>query len=427
MPLSTTSTTTGASCLARGRELLRRHQEVSVAGEADDVALGVDELRGDRGGEPVAHRAGERRELRPVAAEDVEAVRPDGEVAGAAREDRVGPEPRAERCHHPRHLDGAGERPRPRASPRYAACAASSSSRASARRAARARASASAKRGPDDDDPERRLVDPADLVRVGVDVDRAPARRRAGRSSRSRPSRCPRGARRRRAARRRRGGGRWSAGSAPSAEMPRVAGARRCRRSPGSARPPRRGCRSPRTTPRAPRPAAALHGWPPTIASGRSARCEQRPRRASRSALAGAACAGGVGRGVGHVGRLGEHVLGQREHDRARAARRRDPERARRQLGDALDLVDLRDPLRRAGRTCAGSRSPGTPRARRASRGIWPTRSTSGVPSWKAVWTPTDACVAPGPRVTRQIPGAPVSFPYASAIVAAPASCRHVT
>ena len=36
-------------------------------------------------------------------------------------------------------------------------------------------------------------------------------------------------------------------------------------------------------------------------------------------------------------------------------------------------------------------------------------------------------CVAPGPRVTRQIPGRPVSFPYASAMFAAPASCRQTT
>ena len=42
------------------------------------------------------------------------------------------------------------------------------------------------------------------------------------------------------------------------------------------------------------------------------------------------------------------------------------------------------------------------------------------------MWTPTAACVAPGPRVTRQIPGRPVSFPYASAAFAAPCSWRQV-
>ena len=43
-----------------------------------------------------------------------------------------------------------------------------------------------------------------------------------------------------------------------------------------------------------------------------------------------------------------------------------------------------------------------------------------------AVCTPIAPLVAPGPRVTMQIPGRPVSFPYASAMFAAPASCRHV-
>ena len=36
------------------------------------------------------------------------------------------------------------------------------------------------------------------------------------------------------------------------------------------------------------------------------------------------------------------------------------------------------------------------------------------------------ALVEPGPRVTKQIPGSPVIFPWASAIWAAPPSCRQV-
>ena len=57
----------------------------------------------------------------------------------------------------------------------------------------------------------------------------------------------------------------------------------------------------------------------------------------------------------------------------------------------------------------------------------WPTKSTIGVESCMAVWTPIEAFVAPGPRVTKQIPGRPVSFPYASAMKAAPPSCRQMT
>ena len=61
------------------------------------------------------------------------------------------------------------------------------------------------------------------------------------------------------------------------------------------------------------------------------------------------------------------------------------------------------------------------------SRPTWPTSRISGVESWNAVCTPTEACVAPGPRVTIAIPGRPVSFPYASAMFAAPASWRQIT
>ena len=40
-----------------------------------------------------------------------------------------------------------------------------------------------------------------------------------------------------------------------------------------------------------------------------------------------------------------------------------------------------------------------------------PTSRIIGVESWNAVCTPTAACVAPGPRVTMQMPGRPVSLP----------------
>ena len=41
----------------------------------------------------------------------------------------------------------------------------------------------------------------------------------------------------------------------------------------------------------------------------------------------------------------------------------------------------------------------------------WPTNRIMGVESWKAVCTPMLALVAPGPRVTKQMPGSPVSLP----------------
>ena len=40
----------------------------------------------------------------------------------------------------------------------------------------------------------------------------------------------------------------------------------------------------------------------------------------------------------------------------------------------------------------------------------------SGVESWNAVWMPIAALLAPGPRVTKQMPGRPLSLPWASAM-----------
>lgn len=70
--------------------------------------------------------------------------------------------------------------------------------------------------------------------------------------------------------------------------------------------------------------------------------------------------------------------------------------------------------------SCSASRS-------RVPRSICPTNRISGVESWNAVCTPTIACDAPGPRVTKHTPGRPVSLPCASAIWQAVASCRQVT
>src|SRR5580704_4436134 len=53
------------------------------------------------------------------------------------------------------------------------------------------------------------------------------------------------------------------------------------------------------------------------------------------------------------------------------------------------------------------------------SRAIWPTNRIIGVESWRATCSPAAALVAPGPRVTKQMPGAPVALPAASAIMAA--------
>ena len=58
-------------------------------------------------------------------------------------------------------------------------------------------------------------------------------------------------------------------------------------------------------------------------------------------------------------------------------------------------------------------------------RPIWPTNMIIGVESWRAMWMPAEALVAPGPRVTKQMPGRPVALPMASAAIAAVLSWRQ--
>ncbi len=55
---------------------------------------------------------------------------------------------------------------------------------------------------------------------------------------------------------------------------------------------------------------------------------------------------------------------------------------------------------------------------------IWPTKSSIGELSCIAVCTPIAALLAPGPRVTKAMPGLPVSLPQAAAMKPAPPSWR---
>ena len=58
------------------------------------------------------------------------------------------------------------------------------------------------------------------------------------------------------------------------------------------------------------------------------------------------------------------------------------------------------------------------------SRPAWPVIATSGARSRLASATPVARLVAPGPSVARQTPARPVRRPQASAMKAAPCSCR---
>src|SRR4029079_13635710 len=79
--------------------------------EADDHAIGMDELRGNRRREAVAHRARPRARLRSELRELGEAVRPDGEVAGAARLHRVARQSLPQELHDRAEVEVALHRP----------------------------------------------------------------------------------------------------------------------------------------------------------------------------------------------------------------------------------------------------------------------------------------------------------------------------
>ena len=95
--------------------------------------------------------------------------------------------------------------------------------------------------------------------------------------------------------------------------------------------------------------------------------------------------------------------------------------------GDVLGGSSVRRPTWRARRASRPGRSPGTPRGRGMARSTWPTSANIGVESWRAVWMPMARFAPPTARVPRQTAGRPVSWPWASAMNAAPPSWRVAT
>ena len=94
----------------RGLELAHRHRQAAVADDRDDLAVAVDERRGDRRGQPVAHRARCRAEERAGTPEPEAAGHPPAEVAGVDGHDGVVGEDPAERADDAAGMD-ARDRP----------------------------------------------------------------------------------------------------------------------------------------------------------------------------------------------------------------------------------------------------------------------------------------------------------------------------
>ena len=167
-----------------------------------------------------------------------------------------------------------------------------------------------------------------------------------------------------------------------------------CRTGPGCGTRRRPAARAPRRSARSAAQASRSQRLPPTSTSGRS------PRREPRAA---AATSRAVRRGrdrldarrVGARRARGQHVLGQRQHDRAGPAGHRDAIRVRDVLGDAFRRARSARPIWRCCRTSAGSRSPGTPRGRRSRRR--PGRRTRSSAS-----NPAPPCGCRWPRSTRR-------------------------
>src|SRR5205085_2381685 len=92
-----------------GCELLTVHQEVAVAGKANDSSARMHALRHHSRRQPVAHRAGGGRELRRKRTEAVETMDPAGEIAGAIADDGIGTKLLAQPAHYLAILEFAGQ------------------------------------------------------------------------------------------------------------------------------------------------------------------------------------------------------------------------------------------------------------------------------------------------------------------------------
>ena len=142
---------------------------------------------------------------------------------------------------------------------------------------------------------------------------------------------------------------------------------------------------------------------------------EQVEQRADRAGI------GGLGyrrdaRAVERLDLVAQHVFGDGEHDRARAAGGGDAIGPRDIFRESAAHRRSAPPIWRSGRRRRESRSPGNLRDPcRRGRGHRRTGSSGLNPERRHGPRPT-ALVAPGPRVTKATPGRPVILPSASAM-----------
>ena len=171
---------------------------------------------------------------------------------------------------------------------------------------------------------------------------------------------------------------------------------------------------------------AALQVPPPTITSGRVAATSNALSSASSSGEGAGLCGGGA---------TGASVTDTRA---ARTSSGRDtttgpgrPSRATRAASAAIELNSPGSSTSTdhfaSGPKNASKSTSWKARRPRCAVGTWPMNSNSAVPLMEALCTATEACVAPGPRVTKATPRSPRRRAWASAMIPAPDSWRHTT
>ena len=303
---------------------------------------GKSRLRCEGGRDAVPHRAGARRELGRVLRELVEAMRPDREVSGAASKDRVGRQAPAEERHHLREVEVAGQRPRLEVREVVGACRLGPAAPARGLDGQQP-AQPGRELGEVGDDGQVGLVDASQLARVGMDVHERLARPRhveqrvaAGRYVPScPPTATSRSAASTRLRERRIHADRQWAGVGARAVVDVVLAAKG-----RDDRDRVRLAEEDRVLARLRRPAALAHHDERPLG-----RRKQLPQ-ATQLLVTWSGSRDLCRRSVGRVRLLVEHVLGQRQHHRARSACRRDRERTGDMLGDPRGVVDLGRPLR---------------------------------------------------------------------------------
>ena len=326
-----------------GGKFLAVHEEVAVAREDHHLALRPQAFASYPCGQAVTHGPAGGCQLAGIGGEGPEAVDPGGKVACAVAEDGVGGQHVLQVLHHLAHLQLAGDTDRCRVAPGQVLGTRRVGVRLPRHSGLRAHRTQSGREGLRCGvDGLCRAVQLAQFVRVGVDVHQrlrgvgdgqqlVALRRHLGQTPAHHQHQV------------RRLDARQQFGVRPQAQVTTVTGVAGGEQHLAAERAidgqrPGLG-KSSELTHRLLGPAAAAQ-------DGHGLFCGlQALGQLGHLRRAGVGFGHGIGQRVGHAGRFGQHVFGQGNHHRARAARCGDVEGARNQLGHPRRVVNLHHPL----------------------------------------------------------------------------------